>query len=250
METMQPPTGVEADEPDELLSQRDELPMKSHMLKRTTLGILAALGIALNAMAGQPIRGFVVDETSGEPLPVANVVVEGTSRGSSTNLDGFFVIPNMDPGQYTLMVSYLSYHPREVEVKVTQKVMEPMTIELYPASVQLEDVTYVAKDEDDDAKRQSPRVSVVPVDASTVRKMPSLGAEMDVLRAVQSIPGVKASSELSSAPVVRGGSPDMTLILMDQSVVYNPSHMFGIFSTFNGDAVKRLELLKGGFPAE
>lgn len=228
--------------------------MRERVMRQLLLGVVIILGITVPAFAaekaGQPIRGFVVDETNGEPLPVANVSVVGTSRGSSTNLDGFFVIPAMTPGSYTLQVHYLGYQIKEQSVQVTTDVMSPIKIELKPASFELDEVVYVAEDADDDAKRESPRVSTVPVDAAAIRAMPALGAEMDVLRAVQAIPGVKASSELSSAPVVRGGSPDMTLILMDQSTVYNPSHMFGIFSTFNGDAVKRLELMKGGFPAE
>ncbi|MCB2199537.1 TonB-dependent receptor [bacterium] len=228
--------------------------MCERVMRQLLVGVMIFLGITVplfaGPQAGQPIRGFVVDETNGEPLPVANVSVVGTSRGSSTNLDGFFLIPAMSPGSYTLQVNYLGYQMTEYEVQVTSEVMSPIKIELKPASFELQEVVYVAEDEDDDAKRESPRVSTVPVDAAAIRAMPALGAEMDVLRAVQAIPGVKASSELSSAPVVRGGSPDMTLILMDQSTVYNPSHMFGIFSTFNGDAVKRLELMKGGFPAE
>jgi len=202
------------------------------------------------AFAVKPILGFVVDGTSGEPLPVANVFLEGSSRGSSTNLDGFFLIPALEPGDYSLIVSFLGYQTRKFDVTVGTTAMKPLTIELIPSSIQLEEVIYTVQELDDEAKRESPRVSTVPVDHATIRMVPSLGAEMDVLRVVQSIPGVKASSEISSTPIVRGGSSDMTLILMDQSTVYNPSHMFGIFSTFNGDAVKHLELMKGGFPAE
>ncbi len=213
-------------------------------------GTLALLLLAGAALAEQPIRGFVIDGTSEEPLPAANVVVVGTSRGSTTNLDGYFLIPGMAPGRYTLEIRYLGYHGKEMEISVSGETMEPLRIELLPSSVQLEAVTYTVKEEDDKAKRESPRVSTVPVDGSTLRQIPSFGAEVDVLRAIQAIPGVKASSDLSSAPYVRGASPDMTLILMDQSVVYNPSHLFGLFSTFNADAVKRLELIKGGFPAE
>lgn len=208
-------------------------------------GILTAA-----AHAAQPIRGFVVDGTSGEPLPIANVTLTSQDRGSATNLDGFFTIPALTPGTYTLRVSYLGYHTQEREVTVTDEVMDPITVELLPASVELEEVTFTVSDGEEELKRESPRTSTVPVDGSTIRQIPSLGAEMDVLRAIQAIPGVKASSEISSALYVRGGSPDMTLILMDQSTVYNPSHLFGLFSTFNADAVKRIELMKGGFPAE
>ncbi|MFH0883482.1 MAG: TonB-dependent receptor [bacterium] len=217
--------------------------------KKTGLLVLALFLLVTSARATQPIRGFVIDGTNGEPLPVANVMIQGSSRGSATNLDGFFLIPALNPGEYTLTVTYLGYHARDLSVTVTNKLMEPMNIELLPKSIQLEEVIYTVE-ESEAAKRESPRVSVVPVDQNTIRMVPTLGAELDVLRVIQSIPGVKTTSDLSSAPYVRGGSSDMTLILMDQSTVYNPSHMFGIFSTFNGDAVKRLDLMKGGFPAE
>ncbi|MBZ0263041.1 TonB-dependent receptor [bacterium] len=203
------------------------------------------------AFAQQNIRGFVIDATSGEPLPVANVSVKGQPRGASTNLDGFFAIPHLEVGEITLQVSYIGYQSTEVVVQVTDGAMDPIKIELLPESVSLNEVVFeFDSDDTDNEKRQSARVSTIPVDANTLRAMPSLGAEVDVLRALQAMPGVKASSELSSALYVRGGSSDMTLIQMDQSTVYNPSHLFGIFSTFNADAVKHLELMKGGFPAE
>ncbi|MFC2170973.1 TonB-dependent receptor plug domain-containing protein, partial [Calditrichota bacterium] len=131
---------------------------------------------------------------------------------------------------------------------VTDQATDPLKIDLVPTAVSLDEVTYTVQS--DEEIRQSTRVSTVPVDGNTIRSMPSIGAEMDVLRALQAIPGVKASSDLSSAIYVRGGSADMTLIQMDQSAVYNPSHLFGIFSTFNADAVKHVQLMKGGFPAE
>jgi hypothetical protein len=214
-----------------------------------------ALALALlAAMAGGasslPIRGFAVDATSAEPLPVANVWLEGTGRGTAANLDGYFVINDLEPGRYAIQVSYVGYHTARREVEVTRTLMEPIKIELLPEAVQLDVVEIVANEETATEERLSPRVSTVPVDGLTIRSMPSLMGEMDILRAVQTIPGVKASSDLSSAPYIRGGSPDQTLILMDRNVVYNPSHLFGLFSTFNADAVKRLDLMKGGFPAE
>ena len=196
------------------------------------------------------IRGFVVDATNEEPLPAVNIVMEGQRRGASTNLDGYFVIDRLKPGVYQLMVTYIGYHPKKEEVVVTNQMMEPISIQLLPSDIELEEVIVEVSEENELETRMSPMVSNIPVDVTTIRKMPSFGAEMDVLRAMQVIPGVKASSDVSSGIYVRGGSPDQTLILMDHNVVYNPSHLFGLFSTFNADAVKRINLLKGGFPAE
>jgi hypothetical protein len=211
---------------------------------------LIAAGGSLNA-EGFPIRGFVLDSTSAEPLPMANVQVKDTDRGASTNTDGYFAINHLPPGLHTLKISYLGYRTRLVDIRVTDRVLDPVRIQLLPEAVALQEIVVTAgKDEQEGEKRQSPRVSIVPMNNATLRAMPSLGAEMDVMRTLQTIPGVKASSDLSSALYVRGGSPDQTLIMMDHNVVYNPSHMFGLFSTFNADAVKHLELMKGGFPAE
>ncbi len=220
---------------------------KRLLLTTVTLLLLAC---ATSALADGSLRGFVLDKTSGEPLPVANVVVVGESRGAATNLDGYFNIPKLESGRYTLRVSYLGYITQEFVVTINGDDGEPVNLELIPEGVSLEEVVYYQKAEDEEEIRNSARVSTIPVDASTIRAMPSLGAEMDVMRAMQAMPGVKASSEISSALYVRGGNSAMTLIQMDQSTVYNPSHLFGIFSTFNGDAVKHLQLMKGGFPAE
>jgi hypothetical protein len=222
-------------------------------MKRTiTLLVFATLlnSSFSSAQTKNPIRGFVVDATSGEPLPAANVVLVGTKRGASTNLDGYFVLGNLEPGIYTLEASYLGYHTAQKRVVVTDVLMDPIKIELVPSALKLEEVVVTVEEEDDLETRRSPKVSVIPLDAGTLRKMPSLVGEMDVLRTLQQLPGVKASSDINSALYVRGGSPDQTLILMDHNVVYNPTHLFGLFSTFNADAVKRIDLMKGGFPAE
>lgn len=201
------------------------------------------------SLAGNPIRGFVEDASSREPLPAVNILIEGTNTGSSTNLDGYFVIDGLNPGVYSLLISCMGYYPHREQVVVANEVMEPLRIELTPGIFKLEDVVVELEEESGLSARVSPIVSNVPINVTTIKRMPSMLAETDVLRAIQAIPGVKASSEISSGIYVRGGSPDQTLILMDHNVVYNPSHLFGIFSTFNADAVKHIDLLKGGFPA-
>lgn len=217
--------------------------LKKILITISALLVLTQLGYAIS------IRGFVVDAGSGEPLPVASVLIDGSDLGSSTNLDGYFVIEVPEAGTFLLNVSYLGYNTVQAEVTIYYDVKKIMTIELPRSSVVLEEAVIVMKQDESKIQRESPQVSAVPVDAQIIRVMPSLGAEMDVLRALQNIPGVKASSDLSSSLHVRGGSPDQTLILMDHTTVYNPSHLFGLFSTFNADAVKRVELIKGGFPA-
>lgn len=220
-------------------------------MKRVAGSVLFLLcAVSLSSAAGGVIRGFVVDATSDEVLPGANVVIEGMQRGAAANLDGYFVIDQLDPGVYSLEISYLGYHKKNERVAVTHQLMKPMKIGLIPSGIELEEVTVIVEEDNEEEIRMSPIVSTVPVQVTTLRRLPSLAAEMDVLRTMQTIPGVKASSDFNSALYVRGGSPDQTLILMDHNPVYNPTHMFGMFSAFNADAVKRIELMKGGFPAE
>jgi len=225
--------------------------MELYLRKTKLIPILTLLAAILCIGGGQSatINGYIVDATSGEPLPVVSVVIEGSDRGASTNLDGYFVIDYIDPGVYTISITHLGYHSTEMEVILYDMPMDPLHIEIQPSSFKLEEVEVVVEKKDSRLDRLAPVVSAVPLDAKIIRVMPSLFGEMDVLRALQTIPGVKASSDISSALYVRGGSPDQTLILMDHNVVYNPNHLFGIFSTFNADAVKHLDLMKGGFPA-
>ncbi len=209
----------------------------------------AASFVSVDYALAANITGFISDASSGEPLPVASAVIEGGDRGATANLDGYFVINHVPVGSYTLVFSHLGYHSFVQDVQVME-MMEPLHIELQPARVELKAVEVKVKREEVKDQRKTPTVSAVPLDSRFIRAMPSLGGEMDILRALQRIPGVKASSDISAALHVRGGSPDQTLILMDHNTVYNPTHMFGLFSTFNADAVKYLDLLKGGFPAQ
>ena len=217
---------------------------------RLSLAMLILLPCVTISFASSSIRGFVTDGVTAEPLPLANVLLKGETRGASTNLDGFFVIPAVPAGDHILMVRYLGYETKELKITVNEEGNLPLQIEIFPLSVQLDEVIYSVEELDENILRQGAIVSTTPLSPGDIRKIPELMGERDVMRAVQAIPGVKASSDVSSALYVRGGNRDMTLLALDQCTVYNPAHMFGLFSTFNSEAVKHLTLMKGGFPAE
>lgn len=223
---------------------------------RPRYGLIAILSLAIGLTLfaspanAAPIRGFVVDASSLEPLPRASVKVLGTSYGAVSNTDGYFVVNGVPEGAYSVTISYLGYATITREVIVDGN-NASLKIELERKGVELKSVQISSKrSQRDEELRATPRVSTVPVEAKLIKTLPSFGGEMDVLRAIQILPGVKASSDINSSLYIRGGSPDMTLIQMDHCVVYNPSHMFGLFSTFNADAVKHIDLIKGAFPAE
>lgn len=191
------------------------------------------------------ISGFVTDSTDGETLIGATVAVKGEKIGAITNKSGYFVILGVSHGKHLLRCSYIGYRAKEIPV-VTGTAPLKLKIILARAEVHGEDITVEAEREEE---KHEIKISTVNVTAAQVQSLPAFG-ESDLFRALQYLPGVLTASQISSGLYIRGGSPDQNLVLLDGSTLYNPSHLFGFFSTFNNDAIKDVELIKGGFPAE
>ncbi len=191
------------------------------------------------------INGYLTDAESAETLIQANVYLEETLQGATTNNSGYYTIPDIKPGTYTLVASYIGY--REFRLKITIKAGEKkrIDIEMQPGFVEGREVVVEAKASIEEEKQ----IGVLNVQPAFVRELPSV-LEADLFRAIQLLPGIKAASDFSSGVYIRGGSPDQTLILLDRTTVYNPSHFFGFFSTFNTDAIKDVQIYKGGYPSE
>ncbi len=204
------------------------------------------LPMLLSAQTASTLSGFVRDKQTGESLPFANVLVKGTSLGASTNIDGYYAVSKIAPGKYQLKVSLVGYRDQLVDAVVKPGENLVRNIALVSTSIEVQEVVVSAEK---DAERTNTQTGRIVMNAQELAAIPSIG-ESDVFRALQIMPGVKSVSEISSGLYVRGGSADQNLILLDGTVVYNPSHLFGFFSTFNSDAVKDIELMKGGYPAE
>jgi len=192
------------------------------------------------------ISGFVKDATSGETLLLANVVLLDTDYGAATNNSGYYAMNGLPAGDYIVIGTYIGYQPLRIPVTLQPGQARRLDIELSPESVMLEGVTVTAEKELEEEIR---RIGVTQMTTEIVRQVPTI-LEPDVFRSLQLLPGVKAASDYSSGLYIRGGSPDQTLILLDRTTVYNPTHFFGFFSTFNPDAIKDVRLYKGGYPAE
>ncbi len=192
------------------------------------------------------INGFVYDSTNKEILIGATVKLEGTTIGTLTNKQGFFTLSNIAPGNYTLSVSYIGYkkHSQLLSLKKGQTIR--LNIYLQPTEIETKEVAVVAERE---IEKREITISKINIPVPQIKKI-RIGGETDLFRSLQYLPGILASSQLSSGLFVRGGSPDQNLVLLDNMTVYNPSHFFGFISTFNTEAIKDVELLKGGFPAE
>ncbi|MCH8549573.1 MAG: TonB-dependent receptor [Balneolaceae bacterium] len=217
------------------------------MIQRYSLLIFITLIGSLSAMAQEraSLNGYITDSRSGETLLSANIALIEINRGTSTNTSGYYSLTNLQPGTYILMATYIGYQRFETEITLEAGETKRFDIELIPEGVRLDELVV-----ESEAEREEQRnIGRAQVSTQLIRDLPSV-LEPDVFRSVQLLPGVKAASDFSSGLYVRGGSPDQTLILLDETTVYNPTHFFGFFSTFNPDAVKDVRLYKGGYPAE
>ncbi len=192
------------------------------------------------------LTGIIQDKATGEALPFAQIIVEGTKNGTSSNVDGYFTLFHVPIDTSRLLVSYVGYKKKVVFLS-PRLVSKPIVIELISTSVQLTDITVVGERED--LLQVSDKISVATINPKEIAALPSLG-EKDIFRAFQLLPGVSGSNEGSSGLYVRGGTPDQNLILYDGFTVYHVDHLFGMFSAFNSNAIKDVQLYKGGFESK
>lgn len=191
------------------------------------------------------VSGHVKDAKTGEDLFGASVLIVESGTGTVVNEYGFYSI-SMPKGTYSLRFSYTGYEPQVNKVTLEKDLV--IDIFLQPSLAMLNEVEIKAERGDENIK--SAEMSVVKMDVKTINKIPALMGEVDIIKAIQLLPGVQSVSEGSSGFSVRGGSPDQNLILLDEATVYNASHFLGFFSVFNNDAVKDVKLYKGDLPAQ
>ncbi len=216
--------------------------MKNRILKCLLLALISLPALAQNRHS---VSGYVKDNSNGEGLIGVSVYVREAETGVVTNPYGFYSLTLPD-GRYTLVFTYLGYQ------KVTREVVldgdKTVSIEMTDESNQLAEVTISTQKEDENVR--SIEMSVNKVEMKTIRKMPALLGEVDLIRSIQLLPGVTTVGEGASGFNVRGGDVSQNLVLLDEAPVYNSSHLFGFFSVFNPDAVKDVKLIKGGIPSQ
>jgi hypothetical protein len=213
------------------------------MLKKSAFFLFLSF-ITVVAMAQRySISGHVRDNSNGEVLIGANVYLKGTNTGTTTNAYGFYSL-TLKPGKYTLVFTYVGYASKEVPVNLNKDMTRD--IELKQKSTELEQI--VIKGERSNNNVVSMDMSLDKLDSKTIDKIPVLMGEVDMMKTLQLLPGVKGTGTLSSGISVRGGGRDQNMILLDEATVYNASHLGGIFSVFNNDAIKNVELYKGKIP--
>jgi hypothetical protein len=206
---------------------------------------LAILPAAAQKSETASLNGYVRDAETGETLLQANVRIAGTSRGAATNNEGYYTIRDLPPGTHTVVFSYLGYETRTEEVTLAAGETERLDVELPPTDLQTGEVVVTGQQDE----RTEQRIGVDKLPTASITQLPSV-LTPDVFRSLALLPGVTTASDYSSNLYIRGGGPAQTLIQLDRTTVYNPTHFFGFFSTFNPDAIKDVQLYKGTYPAE
>lgn len=187
------------------------------------------------------ISGTVEDGATGEKLIGASVYNGKTLQGTVTNAFGFYSL-TLPADSVQLVVKYLGYKPVVMNMKLEKNETVNLKLSLQNELGTVEVVSQQRIEE-------TSQMSTIEIPIQQIKNIPALLGEVDVLKALQLLPGVQSGGEGSSGFYVRGGGPDQNLILLDGAPVYNASHLFGFFSVFNADAIKNVELVKGGFPS-
>jgi hypothetical protein len=195
------------------------------------------------------ISGFVFDDSNGESLSGANIYFENSTIGAVTNTSGYYVISDIPPGNYTLICSYIGFKDFRDDISMGDKLSIRLNIQLEPALLETETVVVTADSVRTALQLYRKDISKINISPMEIKNLPAV-VEADLLRTLQSLPGILPISDYSSEIYVRGGTSDQNLYLIDGADVYNPEHAFGLFSTFNTDAIKDIEVSKGGFSAD
>jgi hypothetical protein len=209
---------------------------------------MMTLGLTIpfaKAQKKHSVSGYVKDAASGEALIAASVGVPSLGIGASTNEYGFFSI-SLPEGKYELQVFYVGYstHKQAIDLNGNLK----LNVLLKEETFTLEEVIVSAESPKNNI--ESTEMSVTRLEVQGLKTLPVMMGEVDIVKSIQLLPGVQSSADGMSGFFVRGGSADQNLILLDEATVYNASHLLGFFSVFNADAIKDVNLYKGGMPAQ
>ena len=211
----------------------------------TMLGV-AFFAVNLWAQTGT-IRGNVYDEETGEPVLFANVRLADTQLGTNTDDNGFFSLNDVPVGSYSLIVTYLGYDSTAVQVTLAANAINYQRIQIRPNAINLTTVDVSGHRE---RARTEVNVSTLTVSPKQIKSLPSAGGEADIAQYLPILPGIISSGDQGGQLYIRGGSPVQNKILLDGMTIYNPFHSIGLFSVFETETVRSIDVLTGGFNAQ
>lgn len=214
-------------------------------MKRLYIILILLALTPLKTIAQSGIFGVIRDTDSGEALVGAAIYNDSLQKGTVTNYNGYYDF-QLNPGTYKIRFSYLGYTTIDQTITIDGS-RKRLNINMKAESQMLDNVIVTSRKKDANVRELA--MSVQKLEMVKIKRIPALMGEVDVIKAIQLLPGVQAASEGSSGFSVRGGSPDQNLITLDEAPVYNASHFLGFFSVFNNDVVKDATLYKGDIPA-
>jgi len=215
-------------------------------LRRCLFSAALLTTVAAMAQTGT-IRGFVHDQGTGEPIIFTNVILKGTTTGAATDVNGYFSITRLQPGTYTLMVTYLGYDTLEKQVTVLRDQIVTEKLVIKKSAIQIRE--FEVRGEKQESQNQV-RMGVTKLTPRQIERMPAVGGEADLAQYLQVVPGVIFTGDQGGQLYVRGGSPIMNKMMLDGMVLYNPFHSIGLFSVFDNDIIRNADIHTAGFNAE
>lgn len=213
---------------------------------KTSFGFFLFLlfaGISVSAQKNYTVNGYISDSVSGETIIGATITIDG--KAINSNQYGFYSL-TLPEGTYDLTVSHVSYITTSYKIQLDQNLQRNFLLLSHSAALN-EVIVYSRKR---DGNVRNAQMGKIDLSIGQIRSIPAFMGEVDILKAIQLLPGVQTAGEGNSGFYVRGGGPDQNLIILDDAVVYNTGHLFGFFSIFNSDAIKNTSLIKGGMPAQ
>ncbi len=214
------------------------------MIRNLLITFLFLFHVIVQAQEKVTLNGYVKDAVNGEELIGVTVYIPQLKAGTITNPYGFYSI-TLPKGSYEIQYSYLGYKFQSTNMDLNNNVAN--NVELQTEATLIQEIVITDKRIDENVV--SLQMSKNTLNLNQIRKLPALFGEVDIIKNIQMLPGVLTAGEGTSSFYVRGGSADQNLILNDEAPIYDPSHLFGLFSVFNADVIKDSELYKGGIPA-
>lgn len=216
------------------------------IFKRLIIILFVTLSLSVFAQSTGSVRGFIYNKETGEPVLFSNVFLKGTTIGANSDLNGFFSLTKIPPGDYTLMVTNLDFDT--ISEKISIKAGEILNKKFFSTKggIKLQEVEISAQQTE---KVENTTVAVQKVDPTIIAKLPSIG-EPDLAQYLQVLPGVTFTGDQGGQLYIRGGLPVQNKVLLDGMVIYNPFHSIGLFSVFDNDIMKNADVYSAGFGAE
>ena len=230
------------------------------MLRIAAVVLLSLISVFVLAQNKNTLNGYVKDSLSGESIIGATITINlsigqsgllagkpgDLSKGVTSNQYGFYSI-TLEPGTYSISITHISYQSKRVELELRND--QSFNFEIVPKTSSISEVV-IYTNRRRDANVKNTEMGKIDLSTSRIKNIPAFMGEVDILKAIQLLPGVRNAGEGNAGFYVRGGGPDQNLIMLDDAVVYNSGHLFGFFSIFNSDAIKNTSLIKGGMPSQ